>query len=145
MHPVGAARGFTMDACGMQTPICRRANVLSQSWSNDKDQMVPHGLRWSSKFTLTVTVTVTTSILGAALCTIPQVSSVCLCVCECHCVCLVFTCIDPKQNCVTFALPSDLLCSRATSSLGFLNSSIRVTISLISLVNGFFFWLLSLY
>lgn len=145
MHPVGAARGFTMDACGMQTPICRRANVLSQSWSNDKDQMVPHGLRWSSKFTLTVTVTVTTSILGAALCTIPQVSSVCLCVCECHCVCLVFTCIDPKQNCVTFALPSALLCSRATSSLGFLHSSIRVTISLISLVNGFFFWLLSLY
>lgn len=99
----------------------RRANVLSQSWSNDKDQMVPHGLRWSSKFTLTVTVTVTTSILGAALCTIPQVSFVCVCVCLYLCVCLVFICIHPKQNCVTFALPSALLCSRATSSLGFLH------------------------
>lgn len=71
--------------------------------------MVPNGLRWSSKVTVTVTftvtVTVTTSILGAAHCTIPQVSSVCVCVCVCLTVCVSlcvyksFTCFDPTQNC----------------------------------------------
>lgn len=88
--------------------------------------MVPHGLRWSSKFTVTVTTSISRC---CPLYNSPSVFCVCVCVCICVSVCVWFLLVYDLNKTVTFALPSGLLCSRATSSLGFLHSVFWATIS----------------
>lgn len=98
--------------------------------------MVPHGLRWSSKFTVTVTTSISRC---CPLYNSPSVFCVCVCVCICVSVCVWFLLVYDLNKTVTFALPSGLLCSRATSSLGFLHSVFWATISYLLPHFGFVF------